>query len=77
MPLAVQNTALLFTVFYRQLSKLSEPLWTDPDPKSGIGVRELLSASKKKKAHVGNEWSNILPTSSQARKKSPPPPPPT
>ena len=25
---------------------------------------------------AGNEWSNILPKSSQVRKKPPPPPPP-
>ena len=32
-----------------QSSQLGEPLWTDPGIKSGISVRELISASKKKK----------------------------
>ena len=32
-----------------ELSQLAEPLWTDPDLKSGISERELISTSKKKK----------------------------
>ena len=32
-----------------QSSQLAEPLWTGPDLKSGISVRELISAEKKKK----------------------------
>ena len=60
----------------RQSSKLAEPLWNYPGIKSGISVRELISTLKKKKAQVGNGWSNILPKSLQARKKPPPPPPP-
>ena len=37
-------------------------------------MRELISPLKKKKeAQAGNEWSNILPKSSQARKKPAPP----
>ena len=43
-----------------QSSQLTEPLSTDPDLKSGISVRELLSIEKKK-TPAGNEWSNILP----------------
>ena len=54
-------------------SQLAEPLWTDPGVKGGISMHELISTSKKKKkAQAGNEWSNILPKSSQARKKPPP-----
>ena len=33
-----------------QLSQLTEPLWTDPGLKSGIDMRELMSALKKKSA---------------------------
>ena len=32
-----------------QSFQLAEPLWTDPGGKSGISVRELISALKKKK----------------------------
>ena len=57
-----------------QSFQLGEPLWTDPGLKSGTSVRELISTLKKKKsAQAGNELSNILPKSSQARKKSPSP----
>ena len=55
-------------------SQLAEPLWTDPSMKSGNSVRELISTSNNnnnKNSQVGNEWSNILPKSSQARKKPP------
>ena len=31
-----------------QSSQLAEPLWTDPDRKSGISLRELISTLKKK-----------------------------
>ena len=31
-----------------QSSQLAEPLWTDPDIKSGISVHELISTSKTK-----------------------------
>ena len=50
----------------------AEPLWTDPGIKSGISVHELLATQKKKKknARAGNEWSNILPKSSQATRKA-------
>ena len=55
-----------------QSSQLAEPLWTGLGIESGISVRELLSAykkkEKKKKAQAGNEWSIILPKSSQTRK---------
>ena len=48
-----------------QTSQFAEPLCTDPCIKSGIGVRELIATSKKKKKKnkvlTGNEWSNILP----------------
>ena len=57
-------------------SQLAEPLWTDPGLKSRISVRKLISSSKRKKEKKGqmwNEWSNILPKSSQARKKPPSP----
>ena len=33
--------------------QLTEPLWTDPGLKSGIGVHELISISKKKKSAGG------------------------
>ena len=55
-----------------QSSQLAEPLWTDPGLKCGISVHELIS-TKKTKAQAGNELSNILPKSWQARKKPPPP----
>ena len=55
-----------------QLSQLTKPLWTDPGIKSGICVHKLISTSKEKKAHAGNEWLNILPKSSQVRTKPPP-----
>ena len=48
-----------------QSSQLAEPLWTDSGLKSGTSVSELISTLKKKKekkkAQVGNEWSNLLP----------------
>ena len=45
-----------------QSSELTEPLLTDPGLSSGISVQELICTSKKKKkVHVGNKWSNILP----------------
>ena len=58
---------------HTQLSQLAEPLWTDPGMKteSGISVHELIFTLKKK-ARVGNEWSNILLKSLQARLNSPP-----
>ena len=52
-----------------QSSQLVEQLWIDPGLKSGISAGELISTLKKKKAQAGNELSNILPNSSQARKK--------
>ena len=52
-----------------QSPQLAEPLWTDPGLKSGIRVRKRISTQKK--AQAGNEWSNILPKSLQARKKPP------
>ena len=54
-------------------SRLAEPLWTDPGVKSGISVHELISTKKNKQAQAGNERSNILPKSSQARIRPPPP----
>ena len=48
-----------------QSSQFAEPLWTEPDLRSGISVH----LKKKKKAQAGNELSNNLPKSSQARKK--------
>ena len=53
--------------FWRQLSQLAEPLWTDPGIKSGISVHEQISTLKKK-VQAWNQWSNILPKSSQVRK---------
>ena len=38
-----------------QSFQLAEPLWTDPDLKSGISARELISTSKKKKKSAGGE----------------------
>ena len=57
-----------------QSSQQAEPLWTDPGVNIGISVRELIPTflkkeKKKKKKQAGNEWSNILPKSSQARNK--------
>ena len=44
------------------------PLWTDPDTKSAASVRELIPTLKEEeKAQAGNEWSNILPESSQVK----------
>ena len=60
-----------------QSSQLAVPLWTDSGIKSGISVCKLISTSKKgkeRKAQAGNEWSNILPKSLQARKKTLPSP---
>ena len=56
-----------------QSSQAVEPLWTDPGIKRGISVHKLISTAKiqNPKAQVENEWSNILPKSSQARKKPP------
>ena len=48
-----------------QSSQFAEPLWTEPDLRSGISVH----LKKKKKAQAGNELSNNLPKFSQARKK--------
>ena len=57
-----------------QSSPLTEPLWTDPGLKNRISVRELISTlkrkRKRKKAHAGNEGSNFLLKSSQAKKKA-------
>ena len=43
-----------------QSSQVAETLWTDPGLKSGIGVRELISTSgrkkkRRKKAQMGND----------------------
>ena len=60
-----------------QSSQLAAPLWTDPDLRSGISVRDLISTlkkKKKKKAQAGYELSNILQKSSHAKKKAAPPP---
>ena len=56
---------------WSQSSQLAEPLWTDPGLKSGISVRKLISAKKKKKVQAGNELLNILPKSSHTKKKPP------
>ena len=57
---------------FSQPSQLTEPMQADPGIESGISVYKLISTKKKKKAQVGNKWSNILPKSLQARKKPPP-----
>ena len=61
-----------------QSPQLVEQLWTDSGIKSGIGMHKLMSTLKKKKkekkAQAGNEWSNIIPKSSQVRKKPSPHP---
>ena len=54
-----------------QSSQLAEPLWADPGVKGGISVLELASTLKNKKVQAGNDWSNILPQSSQATKNAP------
>ena len=36
-----------------QSSQLAEPPWTDPDLKSGISLRKLISTLKKKKCKLG------------------------
>ena len=51
---------------------LTQSLWSDPGQKSGISMRELNLKKTKKQVQAGNEWSNILPKSSQGRKKPPP-----
>ena len=59
-----------------QSSQLAEPLRIDPGIKEwNQYTRANLHFNKKylKKAQAANEWSNILPKSSQARKKPPPP----
>ena len=55
-------------------SQLAEPLWTDFGIKSAItwGQANVHFKKKKKKHRRGNEWSNILPKSSQVMKKLPP-----
>ena len=54
-----------------QSSDVAEPRWTDLGlKKSGTGVRELISTSKRTKiAQTGNESSNLPPNFSRARKK--------
>ena len=52
-----------------QLSQLAEPLWTDPDLKSKIGVRELISTEKKGWGWGGDESSRLPPKTSHVRKK--------
>ena len=54
---------------FGQSSQSAEPLWTDRGIKSEISVCELNSTLNK--AQAGNERSNILPKSLQARKKPP------
>ena len=67
-----ERTRNLSGNIWPQSSQFAEPLWTDPGIKSGISVRELISTLKQtNKAQAGNEGSNILPKSSQARKKPP------
>ena len=46
-----------------QSSQLTELLWTDLGPKSGIGVRKLFSTSrKKKKVQAGNDGRTVSQT---------------
>ena len=71
-PIRKQLTHSLSGNIRPQSSQFAEPLWIDPDIKSGIRVRELISASKKK-AQAGNDWSNTLPKSWQARREAPAP----
>ena len=53
-----------------QWYQFAEPLWTDPGLEGRISVRDLICTSKKnKKTRAGNEWSSILPKSSEERKK--------
>ena len=56
-----------------QSSQIAEPLWIDHKEWNWC-ARANLHLKKKKKVQVGNEWSNILPESLQARKKPLPPP---
>ena len=53
-------------------SRLS-PLWTDPDIRSAISVRELIPTSKLRiiKAQAGNKWSSILPKILACEEKAP------
>ena len=53
---------------YPQSSQLAEPLWTDPDLKSGIDVHKLISTQKKQR-FVGSDLLN-LSNSLYVRKKS-------
>ena len=57
----------------QQSSQPAEPLWTDPGPKSGISMRELISIKKNKK-QAGNEWSNLLPKIFASEEKATIPP---
>ena len=56
-----------------QLSQLAEPLWTDPDTKSGISVLELISTlrKKRKKMRVRNN-SRTFSQNPNKGGKSPP-----
>ena len=51
-----------------QSSQLSDPLWTDPGPKSGISLRELISTFKKKRRRGMN--SRTFSENPHTRRKS-------
>ena len=54
MPLSRYSVGINSTGSTRpQSSQLAETLWADPDLKSEIGVRELISIKKKKKIADG------------------------
>ena len=62
-----------------QSSQLAKPLWTDPGPKRGISLRELISTlkKKKKKRRRGTNcrtFSQNLRTRGNPPPKPPPPP---
>ena len=71
-PIGKRAHTQLVKNFRPQSSPLAKPLWTDSGIKSGISVQELI-ALQTNQHRWGNEWSNILSKTSQARKKPPHP----
>ena len=74
-PIRKQLTCNLSGNISQLSSQLAEPPWFHPGIKGGISVHELIHFKKNVvflNAQVGNEWSNILPKSSQASKKPKP-----
>ena len=55
---------------YPQSSQLAEPQWIDFCLKSGTDVWSTISTTTKKLGQAGNESSNLLPRSTDARKRA-------